>query len=435
MLHPSNQTNPHPSQKIPAGNHVRAGALYISVLMTSLIISVTTLAGLMLLGLRLDSAIDGGDAARARQLSDSAMALMLARISHDDDWRSNYQSGVATSSEEFAGGEFWAILTNDQEDLTDEGDRSVELTVHSRFGNAGHAMMATLEPKFSPSDFLNYAVVVGGDLEVMIGKSISTDGNILVRGNIASGMGAIHANTIQEAQGGLLTSPVSQIGGSVQNLLIPSDSEWIEEYAALGTEILLGAIPGRKIEKVTLSANHNPYGSDTNPRGIYFIRCNGQKIEILRSRIEGTLVLFDCNSDSAMQETVHWNANETGMPSLIAEGDFQIKIKNEDLSENKEKTNFNPPHTAYHGNFDSDEDDFYPSRIKGLIVVTGNAEVDIADWTWLDGGLYVFGNLLQKTHLRVQRDDDLIAHPPPGFRTVIGTQIRNGTIRSTATSD
>ena len=178
---------------------------------------------------------------------------------------------------------------------------------------------------------------------------------------------------------------------------------------------------------------NNPFGPETNPLGIYFIRCGNQKVEIIKSRIEGTLALLDCKSGSKLKDEVHWNAVAPGMPALVVEGDFSIELAENSLDESAHSTNFNPLHTPYRGDGDNDENDFYPSRVRGLVVVTGNLEVDSAEATSLHGGLYVLGDLNQKTHLQVHRDDRIQTNPPPGFRTTVGMTIRNGTVRSVDT--
>ena len=410
-----------------------AGTVYVSVLFTALIISVTTLAGLKLLDLRLKSAGGGSDALRARQLADSAMAIMLARVNANKDWRQYYVSGQETTREAWDGGTYWAVLSNSQDDLTILGNHTVDLTVHARYGQAGCGKSAILDPIFEPLDILKYSVIVRGDATIANGASISSDGRVRVYGLVKSGINSIHGQSVEATEPSLLGGLTSSVVGTLAPVLEPSNTSWIEEYTYFGTEISYAALDNGKIDKQVLSPMNNPFGPETNPLGIYLIRCGNQKVEIIKSRIEGTLALLDCKSGSKLKDDVHWNAVAPGMPALVVEGDFSIELAENSLDESAHSTNFNPLHTPYRGDGDNDENDFYPSRVRGLVVVTGNLEVDSAEATSLHGGLYVLGDLNQKTHLQVHRDDRIQTNPPPGFRTTVGMTIRNGTVRSVDT--
>lgn len=424
--------------------HARQGAMYVSVLLSSLIVSVTTLAGLQLLELRMESQGGSHDASRARQLSDSALSIYCARMNEQSNWRTIYQSGQETTIESFDGGMFWAVIDNDQNDLTNEGDRSVRLTVHSRFGQAGHARQAELEPIYTPAEVLNATIYVHGDFNINSGAHLTTDGSIWVNGVMNANSNEVQANGVRanaSSGSGLVGGLLGTVNGVVTNvtdpvlgLLVPGDDSWMEEYAYIGTEIPYSSLPGGKIEKVVLSPTNNPFGSGTNEKGIYFIRCGGEKIEILRSRIEGTLVLFDCKSDSVINEQVQWTVPIAGMPAVVAGGSMNIKLKSDDLSESTHNTNFNPVQSPYRSDYDSDEDDFYPTQIHGPIIVTGDLIVDTNGPADMRGGIFVLGNLTQKSNVRLQRDDLLRSNPPPGLRNVVGMKFVNGTIHSVPTS-
>ena len=429
----------------------RRGAMYVSVLLTSLIVSVTTLAGLKMLELRVTSQAGGNDASRARQISDSGIALALARLNQQTDWRTRYKSSMATSPELFDGGSFWYSLTNVQNDLTQVGDGLATLTVHSRFGQAGHARTVKIVPTYLPAEILKASIYVHQDISIDTSGSISTDGAVWTSAAIRRGGDAIQASevrsndTLQPGSGnaseglvgatlGAVTGVVSQATGSLLGSATLGNNAWLEEYAYIGTEIPYGSLPGGKIERVLLSPTNNPYGP-ISESGVYFIRCNGGKVEITKARIEGTLVLFDCKSDSVVKDQVHWQAFTPGMPTLVAGGSFQVKTKDEQLSESSTKRNFNPSHSPYRGIGDADESDFYPSQILGPMIINGDLTIDTDGPLMVHGGIYVMGQLTQKSHLRVQRDDRLLDSPPPGLRTENGVTVRNGTLTTTATDN
>ena len=79
--------------------------------------------------------------------------------------------------------------------------------------------------------------------------------------------------------------------------------------------------------------------------------------------------------------------------------------------------NFNPPGTPYQGDEDIDQDDQYPSLIKGIIATTRDINYH-PDETTIEG-VIVCGHkfrLKDNATLNLKYDSAIKDNPPPGFR-------------------
>jgi hypothetical protein len=131
----------------------------------------------------------------------------------------------------------------------------------------------------------------------------------------------------------------------------------------------------RAIHRQVLSPSHNPFGAGlTNAQGIYVIDCQGAKISIKDCRVLGTLVLLDPNSESRIHRSMHWapavvspDPSVTNLPALMTNGEIRLAYDSPDLDEAQINVNFNPAGTPYQGLDDDENDDLYPSLIKGVI--------------------------------------------------------------------
>ena len=173
----------------------------------------------------------------------------------------------------------------------------------------------------------------------------------------------------------------------------------------------------RTIFQKVLSPNSNPFGAQTNPRGIYVIDLAGAKIFIKNSRIVGTLVLIEPNGASEVGNggPLTWDPAVAGFPALmVKDADVTINPSTAGLVEYANITNFNPTGTPYEGlGEDSDENDTYASEIKGLIYC--NKKIKF----FLDP--VITGAVLANDNIEINDDLDLTHNPiyffspPPGF--------------------
>jgi len=173
----------------------------------------------------------------------------------------------------------------------------------------------------------------------------------------------------------------------------------------------------RTIFQKVLSPNSNPFGAQTNPRGIYVIDLAGNKIFIKNSRIVGTLVLINPNGASEIGDggPLTWEPAVAGFPALmVKDADVTINPSTAGLVEYANNTNFNPTGTPYEGlGEDSDEDDTYASEIKGLIYC--NKKIIFYQHPVITGAVLANDNIEINDELDLTHNPIYFFSPPPGF--------------------
>jgi hypothetical protein len=186
---------------------------------------------------------------------------------------------------------------------------------------------------------------------------------------------------------------------------------------------------GRRIFRRVIGPSANPFGT-TNPQGLYWIDCGGQRLTIERSRILGTLLLINPGPGSGISDgPINWTPAVAGYPALLvdasdpATSQFSIAATHRVLSEVEQQINFNPA-GAPHEQFGSDAapptvplDDIYPSVIRGLVVIEGDFAYQ--NRPFVRGQLLVGGDIANLIapigELDVEYQADSLLNPPPGF--------------------
>lgn len=173
----------------------------------------------------------------------------------------------------------------------------------------------------------------------------------------------------------------------------------------------------RTIYQKVLSPNSNPFGAQTNARGIYVIDLSGSKIFVKNSRIVGTLVLIEPEIASRIGDggPLTWEPAVAGFPALmVRDKDITINPSTAGLAEYANNTNFNPTGTPYEGlGEDSDEDDTYASEIKGLIYC--NKKVIFYQQPVITGAVLANDNIEINDELDLTHNPIYFFSPPPGF--------------------
>ncbi len=404
------------------GPHARRGmSLYITVMSTALIASLLGLAGLTIVRIERKQTVTNSDILSARTNAASAVELALRVLANDPNWRTNYTSGVETVPQSLgpnAIGTLSWVLEDSDGSLTD-GDTKLRLKGVGRVGNTVQVSSLGFTTSGSAMNCLEVAVCSNGDASFSSSSIVSTDQTIHSNGSVSVSSGGI-VNSDVEAVGtisgsgtynGTTVSPVSARA-------VPNASVF-DYYISNGTYIEYSALPkagpAQLLSDVVLSPNSNPYG-DRNPEGIYIIDCKGGQLRIKCARIIGTLVLLDIDHLSDIEDGMSWEPAISNYPALLVQGGIEFRLTTDGLSEVDRGVNFNPPGSPYQGSTDSDTVDTYPSQIKGLVYVSGNAGVKNGD-TVIDGVL-VAGNQLNVTSgetLTVTYDSQFFSNPPPGF--------------------
>jgi hypothetical protein len=175
-----------------------------------------------------------------------------------------------------------------------------------------------------------------------------------------------------------------------------------------------GASP-RVLERVALGPNSNPYGA-TNDQGLYAIDCAGADLIIRDSRIAGSLLLSNPGAGTRLEGALHWRTLSLDLPALTVQGSITIATDSAALSEWATGVNFNADDAwpLTYGATDTDQDDNYPSRIRGLVYVTGSLSLE--QNPMLHGSVVAGGNVvIQSETLKITHEPDQINNPPTGF--------------------
>jgi hypothetical protein len=194
------------------------------------------------------------------------------------------------------------------------------------------------------------------------------------------------------------------------------DSTVFDSYLSDGTVIDMVNIPASHmvptISGELISPLRNPYGA-ANALGIYVINCAGQNIVIADSRIVGTLVLVNPGSGSEVQGSVTWEPAVANYPALLVSGAMRFSFVKTALSEAAIGRNLNPTGTPFEGVENADMLDTYPSRIKGLVYVSGDAET--LNSCAFDGVVVVGVTMTTTNELSLTYEQTFLDNPPPGF--------------------
>jgi hypothetical protein len=348
----------------------RAGAAYLMVLGTTLVVATLSLSGLLLARSRLAASRAMSAAAEARDVAQSGIELACRWIAQDPNWRVNRSLGAWATDLPIGEGTVTIEVSEPIDgNLTNRPYDAVRVRATGRREQARQIWEVTLNADPDPLPLLQYGLHARGQLRIDGGHSLTvrnapldTDGRLRNDGTI---IGNVEAASIENA------------GNIVGTLAIDTTTEQYPAnpfaiYVALGTEIS----PGITIERRVLSPGSNPWGA-TNPEGVYVIRA-GDDLTIRNSRIHGTLVIL-CASGKRVtfENSVLIHPYRTDYPALLIQGDAEFRFSSTlGLVEATSLANFNPSGSPYQGSSDLDILDIYPSEIRGLVHVRGEAGFD-----------------------------------------------------------
>lgn len=199
------------------------------------------------------------------------------------------------------------------------------------------------------------------------------------------------------------------------------------------------AATGRYIFRKTLTPTWNPFSlANTNPEGVYWIDCEGNRLIIERSRIHGTLLVVNPGAGSEIAAgPIHWSPAMPGYPALLVDADdatdadFTIRANGRGLSEYENGMNYNSvgsPHDEF--GQDAAADDIYASEIRGLVAIEDDLHFEQSPL--IRGQIIVGGDISDSSgSLEVEFQPDSLINPPPGFREPYTYERRPGAARMT----
>ena len=417
------------------GSHpTRGGFLYITVLLVTIIVSMISLAAMSVAQSQLRMASGGTDTEQIRVLAQSGIELGLAEIQNDSSWQTNIVHGTEHPSGGVGanGGTMtWRLDDNPGGNgklLTGIGRKDgTEYRLQVGVGTGGTSMVGV-------------PLLVGGTLQV---GGPSTDESLVVNG------GPIRCNSTVtnsgmltgdlEAQGFINTgsySGTATVPGGTHGL--PDPQSVFDYYISQGTSIPTGPLDdglgGLDLDNVLLSPSNNPFGTP-NADGIYVIDCGGKRLTLETLRVVGTLVILNAGTgptEAEVKKEVNFEPAYNNYPSLMVQGDLELKITSADISEADAGTNFNPSGTPWQGDTDNEIADTYPSRMAGIVYATGDITLDGGNKNesfLLNGVLICNGNLVLEKDCQASIDFDSTAsnNPPPGFDASDNGEIIPGT--------
>jgi hypothetical protein len=123
---------------------------------------------------------------------------------------------------------------------------------------------------------------------------------------------------------------------------------------------------------------------------------------------------------AAIEDSLSMEPAVSNYPAFLIQGSVEFRLHTTELSEASRGVNFNPPGSPYEGSTNKKLNDTYPSQIKGLVYVSGTADITLDD-TVVDAGLLVVGNEITVSvgeTLTVNYAPHYFSNPPPGFSRI-----------------
>jgi len=385
------------------------GTAYVLVLCIATLVTIAGIAALTVARVQLRSSAMSSDAEVARLNAQTAIELAKLWCYNDTDWRTNRKDGNWADSIAINGGSFSVSVTDpiDGDFRTGPLDPLV-VTATGYQGRARQQIRVTLNPAPIAYTSLQPSLVSSGSFLVNSGR-LTTNGLAATNNSMTLPAGAeLEANA--EAVGTFSGSGYlgNRTAGATPRTF-PDPASVFDYYVANGTPINYGSCGG-DLNGTLLSPADNPFGP-TNANGIYIIDCGGKPIRVRGCRIVGTLVLLNTSTDSLVSDQVNLAPAVANYPVLMVKGSFSISHGNASLTETL--TNYNPPTTPYNGTANATKGDTYPSSVKGLVYIAGNATLNFSGA--MSGAVVVDGGLRTDGTFTLSWDRTSLDQPPPGF--------------------
>lgn len=396
----------------------RRGGVYIAVLGVAMIVATIAMTSMQMARLEIRAGVASEEMVHAQLAAQSAVEFALARMEFYPDWRTRYFHGVEEPNGSWlildSRAQYKFVLLDKDGDLADDEADGVTVRGVGVAGQSTSVATVSLVPDDAGLDSLAVSLHSQGNLLISMSASITTDQTVSSNLDIDGSGGAGVTGDAWAA--GSIYGTVSGARDKFQSppRAMPSDDTVFDYYLANGTVIEADSIAGLRIDKQLLSPSSNPFGTSTNPMGIYVIDCESDNIVILDSRIVGTLVLLDAGPESRIEGSIHGEPAVANYPVLMVQGDMKMEWDaNTPLTESDNNMNFNPTGTPYLDVEDADQLDQYPGVINGLIYVSD--DLTVTNPCNLNGTVVVGGVCNVAADLTLTYDSSFYNTPPPGF--------------------
>ncbi len=405
----------------------RRGSIYLAVLGVAMVVSIIGMASMSIARLQLRSTRNLQDLEEARLLSQSGVDFGLSNMQSLGDWRTDRTHAVEFAPLALGNGTMTYVLLDDDGDLEDDPTDTVHLRGIGRVGDAVFATSVLLEPGGEGLTSLESSLHSDEGLDQDQDGSITTNQTVSTNGDIEKTNGNPTITGDAWAAGDIdLGVSGTALANQTPGKEMPAEATVFDYYLSKGTRVNIGSIPLQTISDLVMSPTNNPYGTETNPLGIYVIDCQESDLLIQDARIHGTLVILNAGSGTRIDKDIHWEPAVANYPALMVQGNLEMRWHAEHLlSENLRGVNFNPAHSPYQGVSDSDMTDEYTAVIKGLIYISGDLAITYT--CNLEGMVLVGGTAEVTKGLTLTYDSKFLNYPPPGFAKGAVMQIVPGT--------
>lgn len=409
----------------------RKGAVYLVVLMASLVVAWMALSAVEATRWHARDVREEADSMVAQMAADSGFEYAVGVIHNDPNWRTNHTNNVDSSPLTLGNASIRYRLIDPDGSLSDDAMDQCDIIVTADVNGLKYSWRATMDPTGDPLDCLNYAVVTEKDFEIKDFSICGTDQAMASNKKIdVKSNGHLTANCY--STGNMSGNIYGTTNNLANNIVIPGTSA-MDYYIANGTTIDLSWLSTSgdyyEINKQLLSATVNSINGSTNPEGIYVIDCQDEKIRIVNSRLQCTLVLIDPKNESEIRDSVHWEAAVPNYPILLTDRELDFRMSQTPLKESTIGVNLNPPGVPFRSISDSTTNTVYPSVLRGLIYINGKVEFkEYSRDNRIQGVLLVNDVIKTEGSLFIEYREIFAANPPPGFQVPTGVEIQPGTV-------
>ncbi|MEM7477701.1 MAG: hypothetical protein AAF483_22155 [Planctomycetota bacterium] len=426
--------------------HERRGIVYLVVLMASLIVASMALSAINISHWHARDLNGSADLVLVRQGAYSAIEHATAQINNLDDWRSSYVNNVDISPIDYGSVSFVYRFVDDDGDLADDDFDDVTLIATARLNEIQFTWEVELTTSGDALSCLDYSIASNGDLEVKSGYILASDQAVASNQDIEVESDSYLTADCYYDQGisGDIYGNTVALSSAIE---FPSTSHLMEHYREIATEIQLSDLPSSGgyylIQDQHLSDSSNGLNGSLNSEGVYYINCNYNLLRITNSRLQCTLVIDNPGNGSIIDGSMHWEAAVANYPILLVDGDMDFALSRSPLVESSTSASTNSSLSAdyYTANPSSNtgatpttSSIAYPSQLRGLVHVSGNARMNGGDNEFM--GCILSGNKLEVGGTMIMHHRAIYSeNPPPGFRASQQMRVVPGTLRRINTPD
>ncbi len=408
----------------------RTGAVYVTVLLVSLLVATLAMAAVSTTLYSSQAASRRGEYSQMQVGIHNALEWAVANINQQADWRTAHTNNVDTSSDEVDGFIYRYRIIDEDGDLADDSEDLAEIVVSVQAGYAQAAVRGLLEPAGEGLNCLQYAMVAEEEISQQWYGSWNSD-HTIAAGSRVSAQG--------DSISGRVYSPI--ISGNVYGTQLPLPApleipggQLLEYYQRIGTEIPISAIPGllgaRTLSNAILSRTTNSITGVVNRNGVYVLDCGGDTITIQDCRFECTLVLIGHRSVADVGPRINWIAPQSNLPALLVDGRLRLKFDDLELAESS--TNFNPPVFPYRELWNTTKTDRYPPAFHGAVYCTGDINLGSSSVDSRMHGTLIASSFTGGSDFDIAYDSRILENPPLGFRKFNKVRVSTGSLHRVA---